>query len=210
MALGGALFELESVLVGAAGRAGRLVGHGMVVGPARRAACRGFRRRFGQGGDRQACRTARHWFGYVAIHSFETRRGKGQDRWKLSRWCKALEDWSCRPRSLCSPARSSYRSRRPRADGDIFVGEVHPPEGDPDNLFTVAKAVPGEEAAGRSRTPAARWSIRPDRSDRQAAAAARSAPAAESSQSHAGADVRGNNEGLARCCSLCCSTSPTG
>ena len=35
MALGGALFELESDQVGAEGGADRLVGHGMVVGPAR-------------------------------------------------------------------------------------------------------------------------------------------------------------------------------
>ena len=35
MALGGALFELEIDPVGAAGGAGRLVGHGVVVEPAR-------------------------------------------------------------------------------------------------------------------------------------------------------------------------------
>ena len=30
----------------------------------------------------------------------------------------------------------------------VFVGEVHPPQGDPDNLFTVRELVPGAEAAG--------------------------------------------------------------
>jgi branched-chain amino acid transport system substrate-binding protein len=30
----------------------------------------------------------------------------------------------------------------------VFVGEVHPPKGDPDNMFTVRNLVPGETAAG--------------------------------------------------------------
>ena len=30
----------------------------------------------------------------------------------------------------------------------IFVGQVHPPQGDPANVFTVANVVPGEEADG--------------------------------------------------------------
>ena len=31
---------------------------------------------------------------------------------------------------------------------DIYVGQMHPPEGDPDNLYTIAATVPGEQAAG--------------------------------------------------------------
>ena len=31
---------------------------------------------------------------------------------------------------------------------NIFVGQVHPPKGNPDNVFTVAALVPGEQAAG--------------------------------------------------------------
>ena len=31
---------------------------------------------------------------------------------------------------------------------NIFVGQVHPPEGNPDNVFTVEALVPGEQAAG--------------------------------------------------------------
>ena len=30
----------------------------------------------------------------------------------------------------------------------VFVGEAHPPKGDPDNLFTVQELVPGAKAAG--------------------------------------------------------------
>jgi branched-chain amino acid transport system substrate-binding protein len=30
----------------------------------------------------------------------------------------------------------------------VFVGEAHPPQGDPDNMFTVKNPVPGEKAAG--------------------------------------------------------------
>jgi branched-chain amino acid transport system substrate-binding protein len=31
---------------------------------------------------------------------------------------------------------------------NIFVGNVHPPKGDPNDIFTVASLVPGEQAAG--------------------------------------------------------------
>ena len=30
----------------------------------------------------------------------------------------------------------------------VFVGEAHPPQGDPDNMFSVRTLVPGEKAAG--------------------------------------------------------------
>ena len=52
MALGGALFEIEVGALGAEGGADRLVGHGMVVGPAERAAGEEVRRR-DLAGDRQ-------------------------------------------------------------------------------------------------------------------------------------------------------------
>jgi branched-chain amino acid transport system substrate-binding protein len=31
---------------------------------------------------------------------------------------------------------------------NIFVGDVHPPTDNPDNVFTIATVVPGEKAAG--------------------------------------------------------------
>jgi branched-chain amino acid transport system substrate-binding protein len=34
----------------------------------------------------------------------------------------------------------------------VFVGEAHPPKGDPDNLFTVHEIVPGTKAAGTEDT----------------------------------------------------------
>ena len=52
MALGGALFELESIKALPAGRASRLVGHGMVVEPAQRAGGGEVRRRL-PGGDQK-------------------------------------------------------------------------------------------------------------------------------------------------------------
>ena len=45
---------------------------------------------------------------------------------------------------------------------NIFVGQAHPPEGNPDNVFKVEALVPGEQAAGPSPTPAARWPTQPD------------------------------------------------
>jgi branched-chain amino acid transport system substrate-binding protein len=31
---------------------------------------------------------------------------------------------------------------------NIFVGQVHPPKGDPADIFTAGQLVPGEQAAG--------------------------------------------------------------
>ena len=105
MALGGALFELESDPVGAEGGAGRLVGHGMVVGPARRAARRRVRRRVPQG---DAGKTpSRAPLVRLCRHALvQDRRRKGQEPGRHEDGARRWRTWSCRPKWRCSPARS--------------------------------------------------------------------------------------------------------
>ena len=46
------------------------------------------------------------------------------------------------------PGKVRYRDGDHELMPNIFVGEVHPPKGNPDDVFTVAELVPGEQAAG--------------------------------------------------------------
>ncbi|MEJ1976517.1 MAG: hypothetical protein WDN49_10815 [Acetobacteraceae bacterium] len=46
------------------------------------------------------------------------------------------------------PGKISYRAGDHELMASIFTGEVHPPKGDPANVFTLAALVPGEQAAG--------------------------------------------------------------
>jgi branched-chain amino acid transport system substrate-binding protein len=61
---------------------------------------------------------------------------------------KALEGEVLPPEVALQPGKISYRAGDHELMATIFTGEVHPPKGDPANVFTVAKPVPGEEAEG--------------------------------------------------------------
>jgi len=91
--------------------------------------------------------SARHWFGYAGIHSFRiaAEKAKSLEAIKL---VKALEGEPLPPEVALQPGKIVYRAGDHELMPAIFAGEVHPPKGDPANVFTVAKAVPGEEAAG--------------------------------------------------------------
>jgi branched-chain amino acid transport system substrate-binding protein len=91
--------------------------------------------------------SARHWFGYVGIHSFRiaAEKAKSLEAIKL---VKALEDEPLPPEVALQPGKVSYRAGDHQMMPAIFAGEVHPPKGDPANIFTSAVTVPGEEAAG--------------------------------------------------------------
>jgi branched-chain amino acid transport system substrate-binding protein len=41
-----------------------------------------------------------------------------------------------------------YRAGDHELMPNIFVGEMHPPKGDPNDVFTVSQLVSGEQAAG--------------------------------------------------------------
>jgi branched-chain amino acid transport system substrate-binding protein len=91
--------------------------------------------------------TARHWFGYVAVHSFKlaAEKAKSLDGPKL---VAALEDMELPPEIALQPGTVRYRKGDHQLMPNIFTGEVHPPTDNPDNVFTVAALVPGEDAAG--------------------------------------------------------------
>lgn len=91
--------------------------------------------------------TARHWFGYVAVHSVRLAADKAKTLAgpKLS---LAMEDMELPPDVALQPGKVFYRAGDHELMPNIFVGNVHPPTDNPDNVFTVAALVPGEQAAG--------------------------------------------------------------
>ena len=60
----------------------------------------------------------------------------------------ALEDLELPPDVALQPGSIRYRAGDHELMANIFVGEAHPPEGNPDNVFKVEALVPGEQAAG--------------------------------------------------------------
>jgi len=145
MALGGALFELESI---------RSVPKEAQAGwwtmewwwdqpnvPHVAAFVADFRKATGK------TPSARHWFGYVAIHSVRlaAEKAKSMDGIKL---VQALEDMELPPEVALQPGTVRYRKGDHELMPNIYVGQAHPPEGNPDNVFKVEALVPGEKAAG--------------------------------------------------------------
>jgi branched-chain amino acid transport system substrate-binding protein len=60
----------------------------------------------------------------------------------------ALEDMELPPDVALQPGVIRYRKGDHELMANIFVGHAHPPEGNPDNVFTVEALVPGDTAAG--------------------------------------------------------------
>jgi branched-chain amino acid transport system substrate-binding protein len=91
--------------------------------------------------------TARHWFGYVAVNSVRLAADKAKSVLgpKLA---VAMEGMELPPEVALQPGKVFYRAGDHELMPNIFVGNVHPPQGNPDNVFTVATLVPGEQAAG--------------------------------------------------------------
>jgi branched-chain amino acid transport system substrate-binding protein len=59
-----------------------------------------------------------------------------------------LEDLELPPDVALQPGKVRYRAGDHELMPNIFVGEMHPPKGNPDDVFTVGSLVPGEQAAG--------------------------------------------------------------
>jgi branched-chain amino acid transport system substrate-binding protein len=91
--------------------------------------------------------SARDWFGYVSMHSVRlgAERAKSLEGPKLA---AAMEDMELPPDVALQPGKVRYRAGDHELMPNIFVGEMHPPKGDPNDVFTVLKLVPGEQAAG--------------------------------------------------------------
>ena len=91
--------------------------------------------------------TARHWFGYVAVNSVRLAAEKGKSL-EGPKMAVALEDLELPPDVALQPGSIRYRAGDHELMANIFVGQAHPPEGNPDNVFKVEALVPGEQAAG--------------------------------------------------------------
>jgi branched-chain amino acid transport system substrate-binding protein len=91
--------------------------------------------------------TARNWFGYVSVQTLAlvANQEKTLDAPKLAH---ALSGFKLPPEVALQPNAPSYRAGDHELMSTVFVGEAHPPQGDPDNMFTVKNPVPGEKAAG--------------------------------------------------------------
>ena len=92
--------------------------------------------------------TARNWFGYASVQTFGLDRQPGEDARRAEARPAPCRASSCRRRSRCSRARRISR-RRPRTDEHGVRRRGAPAEGrSRDKMFTVRSPVPGEKAAG--------------------------------------------------------------
>jgi branched-chain amino acid transport system substrate-binding protein len=91
--------------------------------------------------------TARNWFGYVSVQTLAliANQERTLDAVKLAH---GLSDFKLPPQVALQPDAPDYRAGDHELMSAVFVGEAHPPKGDPDNMFTVHNLVPGAKAAG--------------------------------------------------------------
>src|SRR6202167_4885167 len=90
--------------------------------------------------------SARDWVGYVSVHTVRlaATKAKSLEGPKLA---AALEDMELPPDVALQPGPVRYRAGDHELMANIFVGEVHSPTSGADDVFTVAAPVPGEQAA---------------------------------------------------------------
>ncbi len=91
--------------------------------------------------------SARHWFGWVGVHSVKiaAEKAKSLDAIKMA---KALEGEDLPDDVKCQNGRVYYREGDHQLMANIFVGTPHPAEGgNPANLVKVQSIVPGDKAA---------------------------------------------------------------
>jgi branched-chain amino acid transport system substrate-binding protein len=91
--------------------------------------------------------SARHWFGYVAVNSVRLAAEKAKSL-AGPKLAVAMEDMELPPDIALQPGQIRYRKGDHQLMSNIFVGQAHPPQGDKDNVFAVETLVPGEQAAG--------------------------------------------------------------
>lgn len=91
--------------------------------------------------------SARDWFGYVAMHSVRLAADKAKSL-AGPKLAMALEDLELPPDVALQPGKVRYRAGDHELMPNIFIGQAHPPKASPDDVFTVSAFVPGEEAAG--------------------------------------------------------------
>lgn len=145
MALGGALFELESILaVPADAQAGWWVMEWWWDQPNVPHVAE-----FVAGIRKQGSKfvSARHWMGFVSVQSVRlaAERAKSLEGPKMAR---ALEGMELPPDVALQAGKTFFRAGDHELMSPVIVGEVHPPKKSADDLFTISESVPGETAAG--------------------------------------------------------------
>jgi branched-chain amino acid transport system substrate-binding protein len=144
VAIGGALFELESILaVPDAARIGWWTMEWWWDQPdiaAVKSFTSAIRQRTGQAAS------ARSWFGYAAVRTLAlvADQEKSLDAITLAR---ALQGFTLPADVALSPGRAFFREHDHQLMSAVLVGEVHPARGDPFDVFTVRETVKGEQAA---------------------------------------------------------------
>jgi branched-chain amino acid transport system substrate-binding protein len=91
--------------------------------------------------------SARHWFGYASVHTFAlvATQEKTLDGLRLAR---AMAGFKLPPEIALQPGQPLYRAGDHELTSAVFAGEAHRAKGDPDNMFTVHSIVPGDKVAG--------------------------------------------------------------
>ena len=157
MAVGGALFELESILaVPDAARIGWWTMEwwwNQPNVPQIKAFDAAIRSRTGKAAS------ARNWFGYAAVRTLAqvANQEKSLDPVVLAR---ALQGYTLPADIALDADRAFFRDRDHELMSTVLVGEVHPPRDDPFDVFTVRAAVKAEDAAGRPTQANAGWRFR--------------------------------------------------
>jgi branched-chain amino acid transport system substrate-binding protein len=153
MAVGGALFELESILtVSDAARIGWWTMEwwwNQPDVPQVKAFNEAIRRRTG------GAPSARNWFGYAAVVALAriANQEKSLDPVRLAR---ALQGYTLPPDAALESDSIFFRDRDHQLMSTILVGEVHPPRGDPFDVFTTRATVKAEQVAGPAQASACR------------------------------------------------------
>jgi branched-chain amino acid transport system substrate-binding protein len=91
--------------------------------------------------------SARTWFGYVSVQTFAqaANQHKTIDGPALAR---ALEGFKLPPDVALLPGETVYRAGDHQLMSAVLPGEAHNAKEDPDDMFAMAQPVPGETAAG--------------------------------------------------------------
>lgn len=90
--------------------------------------------------------SARNWFGYVAVNAAALAIEKAKSL-KAIDLARALAGMELPPEVALQPGKVYFRAEDHELMPNVFTGEVHPPPaGDPYNIFTVAELVPAEKA----------------------------------------------------------------
>jgi branched-chain amino acid transport system substrate-binding protein len=145
MAVGGALFELESILsVSDSARVGWWTMEWWWNQP-EVPQVKAFDDTIRKRSNRAA--SARDWFGYAAVRTLAAvaNHEKSIDPVVLAR---ALQGFTLPPDIALSAGRTFFRDADHQLISPVLVGEVHPPQGDPFDVFTTRAVVSGEQAAG--------------------------------------------------------------